>query len=92
MKVVTWEENGKQHKTLVRDTDTEMVALEGGGVSQDPPDVERLDWNQIKLDLHNQLLHRGIITQDDVVHNQNGLTAAVLAALRPKLKQLYKEG
>lgn len=91
MKVITWEEKGKQHKTLVRDSDNKIVALDGGGISQDPPDVDRLDWHQIKIDLHNQLLHRSIITQDDVVHNQNGLTAAILAALRPKLKQLYKE-
>ena len=91
MKVITWAKDGKQHKTLLRDSDNDEIALSGGGISQDPPDIERLDWNQIKVDLHNALLNTGIITQDDVVNKQTGLTAAILSAIRLKLKMLYKE-
>lgn len=90
MKIVEWEEDGRKHRAKVRDDDSPQVAVEGNGVSLDPPDIDLIDWEQVKRDLHNQLLERGLITHTDVEEQQNGVTGAVLAALRPKVLTLYR--
>ena len=90
MKRVTWTDGvGKNHAALIRDDDSQETAQKGHGIPQDPPDVEQLDWSGIARDLHNELLARGLVTKDDVVKSQNGVTSAILAALRRKVLTLY---
>jgi len=91
MKTVTWTDNkGYRHEASIRDTDDATIAQKGKGLSLDPPDVSRIDWEAVKRDLHNDLLARGLTAHSDVEKQQNGVTGAVLAALRPKVLALYR--
>lgn len=90
MKPIAWtDEKGYNHSAMVRDDDDLEAVSEGRKVSRDPPHIERIDWDVVKRDLHNQLLARGLLTPSDVEEQQNGVTGAVLAALRPKVLELY---
>jgi hypothetical protein len=90
LREVTWEDaSGKKHKSLIRDNDPDDVAIEGKGLSQDPPDIESINWEDVKRDLHNQLFNRGLITKNDVMKQQNGITGAILAALKRRVLDLY---
>lgn len=85
MKLVTYtDKQGYKHKVLMHpdDTDPEM------GIPQNPPDLDELDWNKIKRDLHNELVELDIITKQDL---NKGLTSAILGAIKPELIRLYKQ-
>ena len=59
MKLVSWTDGkGWEHRAAVRDDDDRQVAIDGQGLPMDPPDIELLDWEAVKRDLHNQLLRR----------------------------------
>ena len=75
----------------MRDTDPDSFAINGIGFQQNPPDIFELDWDQIKVDLHNELSQRGLVTWEDVQLKQNGVTAAILSALRRRVVMLYKQ-
>jgi hypothetical protein len=91
MREIVWIDSaGKKHKSLIRDDDEPSVAYDGGGIPQDPPDIEQIDFEQVKVILHNQLLDRKLLTQEDVNEQQNGITGAVLRALRPFVLELYR--
>jgi hypothetical protein len=90
---VTWTDaRGRQRAALVRDNDPDEVAINGEGIPLDPPDVFELDCEKLMVELHNQLVGRGLITAEDVTRSQNGLSAAVLSALKPALHNLYRGG
>jgi len=90
LKKVIWEDaSGKKHIALIRDTDPDSVAKSGRGLSLDPPDVRDINWDDVKRDLHNQLVVRGLSTKDDVIAQQNGVTGAILAALKRRVLDLY---
>jgi hypothetical protein len=90
MRKVEWiDKEGYMRVSSVRDEDPDELAHEG--ISLDPPSVERLDWDAIKRDLHNQLVMRKLFTYDDLVRKQNGVTGAVLAAVRKPVITLFKE-
>lgn len=89
MRKVSWEDSrGKRHTSMVRDTDPDSMAPKG--ISLDPPDVEQIDWEAVKRDLHNALMDQGLINMDDVSRQQVGLTSAILGALRTRLILLYR--
>ena len=67
------------------------MAHSRGGISQDQQNIEQIDFEQVKVILHNQLLDRGLLTQEDVNDQQNGVTGAVLRALRPFVLELYRQ-
>jgi hypothetical protein len=91
MKKVTFtDDKGLLHQSVIRGEDPDELAHEG--ILQDPPNiVERLDWDAIKRDLHNQLVMRKLLTYDDLVRQKNGLTGAILAAVRKPVINLFKE-
>ena len=91
MKEVTFtDDEGLLHQSAIRDEDPVELAHEG--ILQDPPNiVERLDWDAIKRDLHNQLVMRKLFTYNDLVRQKNGLTGAILAAVRKPVINLFKE-
>ena len=90
MKEITFtDDDGLLHKSAIRDEDPDELAHEG--ILQDPPNVERLDWDEIKRELHNQLVMRKLFTYDDLVRQQNGVTGAILAAMRKPVINLFKE-
>ena len=91
MRKVTWQgEDGRQHQSLIRDADLDTQAE--FGLRCDPPDISVLDWDKIQIELHNELLSRGLITWEDVQQQQNGVTGAILSVLKKKIVMLYKTG
>ena len=90
MRTVEWiDERGYMHISSVKPEDPDELAHEG--ISLDPPSVERLDWEAIKRDLHNQLVMKKLFTYKDLVQQQNGIPSAVLAVLHKPVASLYKE-
>lgn len=88
MRLVTYEEpNGKKHKSLIRDTDTDPSV----GLLQSPPDLEQLNWELIKVTLHNLLLEKGILTMSDAQHKPNEFNQCVLVAVAKPLMRLYQQ-
>ena len=87
-RIVFEDRYGKKHVSMVRDGDPDDAAP--NGIILDPPDLERLDWEEIKRDLHNALVDAGLVTWADVQRKQ-GLRVAILRAVRKKLVYLYRE-
>lgn len=89
VKIVVWtDENGWKHRSLLRDDDPEYLAP--AGIPRDPPDIQRLDWEEIKRLIHNELIERELETWKDVEASQNGLTSSILAVLKRQLVGLYR--
>jgi sugar phosphate isomerase/epimerase len=90
MKHAEWKDGrGYLHRALVRDGDPDSLAPQG--VPQDVPDLGKIDWDDLRRELHNELHRRGLFTWEDVQRSQNGLTGAVLAVMRRRLVALYRE-
>lgn len=90
MRCVEWKDGrGCLRRSLVRDGDPDTLAPQG--VPQDVPDLERIDWEELQRELHNELHRRGLFTWGDVQRSQNGLTGAILAVVRRRLVALYRE-
>lgn len=89
MRIVIWTDvDGYKHRSAIRDFDPDELAEHG--ISQDPPTIHDLDWEAIKRDLHNSLITRGLYDYNDVVRTQNGVTGAIISAMRGRLVTLYK--
>lgn len=90
MRLVSWiDEDGWKHRSLVKDDDPDSYAPHG--VPQDVPDINDLDWDGIKRDLHNRLVDLGLYNYDDLVKQRTGVTGAILFALRGRAIALYKQ-
>jgi len=90
MKVVEWEDkDGYRHRSMLRDNDPDRLA--SSGIPLDPPDIDRLDWDKIKRDLHNSLVEGGLSTWQDVQNSQTGLVSSILSVLKRPLIDLYKQ-
>lgn len=89
MKIVEWvDEQGFKHKSLLRDQDPDRLAP--SGVPLDPPDLNRLDWEGLKRELHNLLLEKGLRTWKDVQKSQNGVTSSIVTVFKRPIISLYK--
>jgi hypothetical protein len=89
MRTITWtDKHGYKHRSLVRDDDPDEMAEQG--ILQDPPNLEELDWEGIKLDLHNALVERGLYSWRNV-QERRGLRGAILSAMKRRLVYLYRE-
>jgi hypothetical protein len=74
---------------MLRDSDRDENARKGIPVPM--PDVNKLDWDAIKRDLHNELVSRGIYTWHDAQAVQDGIVGSILFALKNKIIALYRE-
>jgi hypothetical protein len=83
------DDRGRLRRSLVRDGDPDALAPQG--LPRGVPDLGRLDWEAVERDLHNALHRRGLYTWEDVQRAQDGVTGAVLAALRRRVTALYRE-
>ena len=93
MKIVDYtDEQGRRMRSLLRDDDPPEWARQNRGIPQNPPDLELIDWQGVKIDLHNELAVRGLLSFEDVQRQQTGLSAAIRAVLLPRLKKLYRAG
>lgn len=89
MREVEWtDRNGRRHRSIIRDNDPDEMAE--SGIPMDPPDIDMIDWEAVKTDLHNALLDQEIITWDDVVARQTALRSASISSLKRHLVMLYK--
>jgi hypothetical protein len=89
MRVVTWtDKNGYKHRSIVRDDDPDEAAPQG--ILQDPPNLNELDWEAVKMDLHNALVERGLVSWRNV-QELRGLRGAILSSTKRRLVQLYRE-
>lgn len=90
MRLVDWQDRaGRKRRSWVRDEDPDNMAEYG--LPANPPDVELIDWEQVKRDLHNALFEMNIVTWDDVVKQQTSLQSAAITALKNHLVRLYRE-
>ena len=90
MKVVEWTDgDGYCHRSLIRDNDPDRLA--SSGIPLDPPDIDRLDWDGIKRDLHNTLVRGGLSTWQDVQNSQTGLVSSIVSVMKGRLINLYKQ-
>lgn len=88
MKKVTFtDDNGYNHHSLVRDGDTDPST----GILQSPPDLRRLDWEEMARVIHNKLLERDLINLKDVQIRQNEFNQIILASVGKRIFALYQE-
>lgn len=89
MKLVRWtDDRGYDHLSLLRDSDPDHMA--SLGIPADPPNLDLLDWEEIKRDLHNELVSRELVDWKTVQQAGDGVTGAILAAIRRKVILLYR--
>jgi hypothetical protein len=89
MRRVTWtDDRGYKHSSLVRDGDPDEMAPQG--ILQDPPNLDNLDWEGIKRDLHNHLVDIGLISWRNV-QEIRGMRGAILSSMKKRLVYLYRE-
>jgi len=86
MKVVVFEKNGYKYRSTMRDADTSP----SNGILQGPPNLDELDWEGIKRDLHNGLFDAGLVSWQDIQQKQC-LPGIILGAIRTRLINLYRE-
>lgn len=86
-KVIYTDENGFNHNSLLRDSDTDPAA----GLLQSPPDLRQLDWDEITRIIHNKLLERGLLTIKDVQIRNNEFNQIILASVGKKIFALYQQ-
>jgi len=60
------------------------------GFPNDPPNLDMIDWELVKKELHNLLVDRRLITFQDLNGKNGDLANAILLVIRPKLVELYK--
>lgn len=85
-KVIIEGEGGRLKAFWVKD-DAETTEY---GIPELPPDLNRLDWEGMVTELHNQLVIEGFTTWQDVQRRQDVFQGIVLAVVRNKIINLYK--
>ena len=91
MRTVVYEDGrGRKRARMIRDDD-DVEQAAAIGIPMDPPDVDRIDWELVRADLHNLLVDRGLLSWDHVVESQNGLESVCKQVLLHRLKSLYRQ-
>lgn len=89
MKEVIWmDETGYKHISMLRDEDSEVFAKQG--IPCDPPDVEAIDWEGVKRDLHNLLVERHMLKLADIKTSTNNLRSVAQDILFHRLVTLFQ--
>lgn len=74
MRAVLWTDaRGNKHRSLVKDTDGDDMAIYG--IPAEPPDLEQLDWDQIKRSLREIQSQQELWDYNALQRNQVGLQA-----------------
>jgi hypothetical protein len=88
MREVTWtDKHGYKRRSLVRDSDPDEMAPQG--ILQGPPNLEELDWEGIKRDLHNALMDAELYSWRDI-QEKRGLRGAILSTMKRRLVYLFR--
>ena len=86
--VIVEDRFGYKRAYWIKNEEPDSAAEEG--IPRSPPDLDNLDWEVVKKDLHNMLVDRGLFTWKDVQRAQNGVTASILAAMKRRVIALYR--
>lgn len=87
MKVVLYEdESGKLHRTILRDSDPDDLADEG--IPLDPPKIEDI-LDEAKIELHNELVRRGLFDVKSINDKSGALSSAVNKCITNKIVKRY---
>lgn len=90
MKEVAWTDRyGYKRVSLIRDTDPDEMAEKG--IPLEPPDVDKINWEEVKRDLHNALIDQRLFGWQDVQRAQNALTGILIRVLKRHLVLLYRQ-
>ena len=60
------------------------------GIPQTPPDLDLIEWEEVKKQLNNILVNRGIFTLADVYNAQNAITSACKSVMKNRIVNLYR--
>ena len=86
--VITKDDKGYLHRMWITEDMDEKDAYMG--LLDDPPNLDELDWEQIKRELHNLLVKRAIISIDSPVELQN-LSNTIVSVVQPKIVALLRQ-
>lgn len=87
MNLIQWtDDNGYDHLAWIRNGDSDPTK----GLTSDPPDINRLNWEEIKRNIHNQLVAKRLVTYQDIQAKQDAIAGIVLAEVRKPLLALYR--
>ena len=90
MRTVLWEApDGRVWPYLLRDEQPDDYAPHS--IPLMGVDISTLDWDRMVIDLHNELVHRGLYCYEDVQRQQSGVTASIEAVIRRQVIGLYRE-
>jgi hypothetical protein len=90
MRKVTWvDEDGYKRQSWIKDNAPDSDAPKG--TPDNPPDINSLDWDSIKRDVHNALVERGLTSWDKLQANQQiNLTNVIAAVIKKYLVAAYR--
>lgn len=90
MRRVTYtDRRGHLKVALVRDTDPDEVA--SSGLPLGPPNIDGIDWEEVKKEINNAMVRDGVLGIKDLPRHPNSLTAAVRSALVGRIVVLLKQ-
>jgi hypothetical protein len=90
MKIVKWvDKDGYKRRSMLRDKDPDSMAIQG--VPVDPPDLDQVDWEEVKRLLHNALVDNEMFEWNDLVIKPNGVTNAIKTSMKRIVTNLYKD-
>lgn len=89
MKTVVYEEaSGKLHRVTL--PDSMEAALAEQGIPGDPPDINLLDWDALRIQLHNSLVKNDLFALSDLQRNDK-LKNVILTTFQRPITNLYRE-
>jgi len=84
MRIVLYTDNfGLRHRAAVPDGTPDEQAKYG--LRMDPPDLGQLDWDGVRIDIHNALVELGVSNWRDWQQQQAAVQGAIL---RPVMRRL----
>lgn len=87
-KVIVEDKHGYLHAYLLRDGDPDSMAEQG--VPLEPPDINRIPWEEVKRDLHNMLVKSNLFSHKDVQRKQNAISSLTRTLLKRRIVMLYR--
>lgn len=87
--VIVEDKNGYKHKMMIKDSDPDSMAKKG--IPCDPPDLEQMDWDAVKRDIHNLLVERGLSTWKDINVLHGNIRSVIQDVLYRRLIALFRQ-
>lgn len=89
MKLVTWtDDDGLKHQSYIKDHEPDHLASQG--ISNDPPSLDIIDWDEVKKVIWNRLVDQGIRDWSDIQRHQNAISSIVNSTVKKYIIALYR--